>query len=265
MQKLVLIKLGGSVITDKSKPLTPRLKTIKRLVSEIKGIQKKYKGKIIVGHGQGSFAHIPAAKYQTQRGIVNKNSIFGFCVTSEMAKRPNTILTQEFIRRKVSAVSFSPMSFIFSNKTKLQKVLTENIKRALSLKILPIVHGDVILDKSKLGFCIYSTEAVFDVLSKSLKKSYRIEKIIMVGDTDGVYDQKGKTITKINESNYNKVFKSITGSKTTDVTGGMIHKVRKALDLAEKEKIQTIIINGNRKGEIERAVFGRKIKGTLIN
>ena len=76
---------------------------------------------------------------------------------------------------------------------------------------------------------------------------------------------KGKTIKEINAKSLKTVKQSITSSKSTDVTGGMLHKVQKSLDLAKNEKIQTVIINGNRKGELEKAVFGEEVKGTIIS
>lgn len=248
MKDLVLIKLGGSVITDKSKLFTARVETIKRLVKEIK---KKYINKethLIIGHGQGSFAHIPAAKYQTQKGIVNSNSVFGFAEVSEMAKRPNTILTQEFLKAKIPAVSFSPMSFIYTNKMKVKKILISHIYRAMNLGLIPVVYGDVILDDSKQGFGIYSGETTLDILASKFVKNYRSAKVIYYTDTFGVLDGRGRTIAKITPKNFGKIKKYLKGSGNTDVTGGMVHKVEESLKMVIKLDIEIYIVNGLEQG-----------------
>ena len=260
MKKLILIKLGGSVITDKGKPFTAKPGVIKRLAKEIKTAREKL-GKdtlFLIGHGSGSFGHTTASKYQTQKGLINKDSIKGFSLTSETAVDINRIVLKELLRVGVPAVSFSPMSFTYSNKIFLEPIL-----RSLELGFVPLVYGDVVFDIVK-GFTIYSAEKTLSILAKKLRKDYKILKIIECGDTDGVYDQKGKTIPEINSKNFKKVNKWITGSKSTDVTGGMIHKVEESLRLSKETNIKTLIINGNKKGSLFKAALNQSHSGSWI-
>lgn len=260
MKKLILIKIGGSVITDKSKPFTAKPKVIRRLAKEIRTAREKL-GKdtlFLIGHGSGSFGHTIASKYQTQKGLINKNSIKGFCLTSEAAVDINRIVLKEFIKAGLPVVSFSPLSFTYSNKVFLEPIL-----KSLKLRFVPLVYGDVVFDIEK-GFVIHSTEKTLSILARELRNSYKIEKIVECGDTDGVYDSKGKTIPEINPKNFKEVEKWITGSKSTDVTGGMIHKVKESLRLAKETKIPTVLINGNRKGSLKKAIKGQSISGSWI-
>ncbi|MFN8459248.1 MAG: hypothetical protein U0401_32125 [Anaerolineae bacterium] len=57
MTELVLLKLGGSVITDKTKPFTARMDVIERLAQEINHALTDRGGdlQLIIGHGAGSF------------------------------------------------------------------------------------------------------------------------------------------------------------------------------------------------------------------
>lgn len=263
MSKLILIKLGGSIITDKSKALTPRMDVIKRLGKEILQAGKSSKIKILLAHGQGSYAHIPAAKYKTQLGNINKNSVKGFSVVADMATWPNRILVKEFVELGIPAVSFSPLSFVYSDDQKPKKILSDQIKGALKIGITPVIYGDVIID-AKMGFCIYSGEKTLDLLALELCKDYQIEKIIMVGDTDGVYDSKGKTIDRITQESFSSIKEALGGSKSVDVTGGMLHKVEQALFLHKKTGITTQIICGNKPGNLKKAILGKKVLGTFI-
>jgi isopentenyl phosphate kinase len=101
-------------------------------------------------------------------------------------------------------------------------------------------------------------------LARRFNKAYRIEKVIEVGDTDGVYDENGKNIDRINLKNFNQIKKAISGSRATDVTGGMLHKVEEALALAKKDKTPTILVNGNKPGSLKKAILGHLVVSTLI-
>jgi len=264
MEKLILIKLGGSVITDKSKPFTAGIDVIKRLVSEIKQAGRVSGGKIIIGHGSGSFGHTVAAKYKTQEGMVNEDSIKGLSLTADAAIKINRIVVGECLNQDLPAVSFSPLSFIYSKNGKPLAVFTFQIEKALEIGLLPVVYGDVIMDEVT-GFCIYSGEKTLDLLAIKLSKYYKIDRIIMVGDTDGVWDKKGKTIVKITPQNFSGIKKFLSGSASADVTGGMLHKVEESLNLAKKEKISTVIINGKKRGNLLKAIAGKSVVSTIIS
>ncbi|PIU28833.1 hypothetical protein COT08_00220 [Candidatus Woesebacteria bacterium CG07_land_8_20_14_0_80_44_9] len=265
MRKLILIKLGGSVITDKAKPFTARPLVIKRLALEIKKAKNLLKNtSLIIGHGSGSFGHTLASKYQTQMGLINKNSTKGLCQVSNIAVEINRIVLKEFLGVGINVFSFSPVSYIYSSSDKLEDVFLEPIKKALELGLIPLVYGDVIFDAKK-GFCIYSGEKTLDVLAVKLSKYYKIDKIIMVGDTDGVYDAAGKTIRKISPRNFPQVKKILGGSKSIDVTGGMLHKVEESLKLARKYRISTLIVNGGKKGNLFKSILlGKEVKSTEV-
>jgi len=264
MEKLTIIKLGGSLITDKEKPLTANEGVIRRLGKEILEVSKKYKGKIIIGHGSGSFGHAIAAKYQTQRGLINKNSLEGVAKVSDTAIALDRIVIKNLLKAGLKVVSFSPGSFAVSKSQKADKFFLGAIEEALNIGIIPLVYGDVVFDKTQ-SFTIFSTEIVIGILVKGLAKYYNIEHIIYIGVTDGVYDSNKKTIGNITPANFGKVRKAIHGSNTTDVTGGMIHKVKESLDLVKKYKTNIYIINGNKKGALKKVIGKKKIMGSRIS
>ncbi len=227
MKDLILVKLGGSVITDKGRPFIARIETIQKLAKKIRSFKNKNTD-LIIGHGAGSFAHVPAAKYQTQKGLINKDSLWGLALTADAAIQINRIVISEFLKLKISCLSFAPLSFIYNTK-----IIVEHLQKALDLGMTPVIYGDVIMNK-KQGFEIYSGEKTLDILASKLSKSYRKIKIIYFTDTSGVYDDKGKTIPVITPKNFGEVKKFLQGSGNTDVTGGMIHKVEESLKLVQK-------------------------------
>ena len=72
-KKLIIVKLGGSLITDKTKPFTARMEIIADLAQQIKEALDEDKNlSLIIGNGGGSFPHYPAVKYQMNDGIKNE-------------------------------------------------------------------------------------------------------------------------------------------------------------------------------------------------
>jgi len=255
MKNLIFIKLGGSLITTK-RPYTANLNKIREIIKEIIRLRKKFGFKLLIGTGQGSFAHLSAKKYQTAQGIINRNSIRGISVVSDDASKINKIVVRELIRAGENAVSIQPSAIFLAKDGKMKSLYTEPIKMYFKCDMVPVVYGDVIMDEKK-GCTIFSTEKIFTQLAKKLKP----EKIIMMSKVEGVYDQNKKIIPKINKRNFGKIKKSLKGAEKIDVTGGMLHKVKEAMEMAKDGAKVNIIggINGN----LEKCLGGEKI-GTKI-
>ena len=261
MQNLTIIKLGGSVITDKSNPLSAKRAAIRRLGKEI--IASNCSGKLIIAHGSGSFGHSVAKKYKTAEGYNDNKSVRGMVLTSDVAIAINRIVMEEFIKLGMVVKSFTPSSFLIAKDKKFFKGFIDPIRHTLKSDVIPIIFGDVVMD-IKRGFCIFSAEKVIKYLVNNLSNEYNISLLIFCTDTDGVYNGKGKTIPAITKNNFKDVKKMIDKSGSADVTGGMIHKVEEGLKLAKKFDLIVHIINGSRKGNLKLALGSNKVTGTTI-
>ena len=257
-----MIKIGGSLITDKNKPFTIRNRALDIIADEVKAALKTGKS-LVVGHGAGSFAHVPAKKYQTHQGVIDDRSYRGIAEVADVAAQLNRIVIKKLLEKGVNAVSASPLSSMVAKGQKLKKIFTAPIEQLLEKNLLPVVYGDVILDQEQ-GCTIFSTEKVLGYLGLALKeKGYQVERIIQCGQTNGVYDAEGKTIPEINSDNYKHYRQSLGESGGVDVTGGMIHKVEQTLDLAKKG-IPGLIIDGIVHGTLSEAIEGKDVLGTKI-
>ncbi len=263
MKNLILVKIGGSLITDKNKPYTPKPKIIYQLAKEIKKAYS-FGYKIIVSHGSGSFGHTLASKFQTAEGIKKKKDVYGLCLVQQDALAINRIVNKIFLETKIPCLSFVPSSFSFAKDKKLKAIFIEPIVEALKRGIIPIVFGDVIMDENR-GCCIFSGETTLKNLSFILqKKGFKIEKVIQVGTTDGVFDLKGRVIQMINSKNFRKVREALGNAEGIDVTGGMLHKVEESLKMAKKG-IKVWIINGLLENNLYKAIISYPKGGTLIS
>lgn len=252
--ELILIKFGGSLITDKNRPFSKNLRVIKRLCNELHEARKRLKNiSIIVGNGGGSFAHPVAKKYgYTPVGIAR---------VQDACAQLNRIIVGELLKVGENAFSISPSSMMVSQGKSIKKAFLEPLIRLLDMRILPVVYGDVVLGEKTPADL--STEKILSYLALNLQKSFRTKKIIHVGKTSGVYDDHGATIEKISKDNFGKVKDFIRGSDGIDVTGGMLHKVEESLNIG-RFGIKTLIINGTLKGQLNKALLGRECQSTLI-
>lgn len=262
-KNVIFIKLGGSIITDKQTPKKASLRTIQQLAEEIKRARGKTSDLIVIGHGSGSFGHQIASKYQIQNGLKNIDSLLGMSLVREEAAALNKIVVAEFLKQGLPVFTQSPSSFITASNKKPYVFLTSSIIGLLNKGLIPIVYGDVIVDK-KIGCTIFSTEMVLNLIATNLNlyKEFKSKEVIQVGKTDGVLDQNGRTISQIDKTNYKKILTAVKGSDSVDVTGGMQHKVREAFELA-KNKTSTLLISA-KYGNLEKAILGEKVEGTVI-
>lgn len=261
-KKIILIKLGGSAITDKDKAKTPNISIIKQLAIEIAQARKNTSDLIILGHGQGSFAHRPASKYKTKEGFINNESLTGLSIVRQECLELNLVIIQELIKAGIPAVTLEPFAFLSTKNKKVEKIFLNPFLNILSQGVVPVVYGDVISD-SQLGWTIYSGETVLNIIAQELAENgYQSKLIIEVGKTNGVYDTKESTIPVINQNNYDQIQEILRGSDSIDVTGGMLHKVTEAFQLAQKG-VPSLLISTD-ENNLKKAILGEKVTGTWI-
>jgi len=260
--KSILVKLGGSLITDKTKPETPDIPTIKRLAEEIRAARLTGDLSVVLGNGGGSFPHRPANEYAVHKGVSGKETIRGIALVQDAAARLNRIVVKELINAGENAVSIQPSAGLIARNGRIEEWYLEPIKKALELGIIPVPYGDVVFDIEK-GCCIVSTEDILSFIAEKLGAS----RIIIATNEDGVWQdfpQKTKLITEVNANNFSKIRQYLKGANTIDVTGGMLHKVERMLDVATRCGTEIMIINGTANGRLRDALLGKNVVGTVI-
>ena len=97
MSQLFFLKLGGSLITEKTNVHTARLATIQRIAREIADGWKGHPGlRLVLGHGSGSFGHVPAHRYGTRQGVSTPAGWRGFTEVWHEARQLNQIMLESF-------------------------------------------------------------------------------------------------------------------------------------------------------------------------
>jgi len=260
---LVFIKLGGSLITDKAKPLTPRLDVIQQLSAEISRItREKPELKLLLGHGSGSFGHAVADRYQTQTGIAGKTLWKGFADVWAAARQLNQLVIDSLINEGLPVIAFPPSAGVIATNRSLQSWDIAPMIEALAHHLIPVVQGDVIFDK-EIGGTIFSTEEIFYYLARI----FHPRRILLAGLDPGVYQshkQTGEIIKHISSLKIKQILPALSGAEDPDVTGGMASKVTSMVKLVQEcPDIQVLIFSGKESGNIQKAVMGEN-PGTII-
>lgn len=256
---MIILKLGGSLITDKTRQFKVREDVLERLADEIKDGAK---GDLVIVHGGGSFGHPVANKYRLQDGFKNKEQIEGIVLTRRAMGELSRSVVNTFHEHKLPVVAIQPSANIICKKGRIEDIDIGIIKRFLELGTIPILFGDVVLDKD-FGFCILSGDQITTVLAEKLKA----DRVIFAADVDGIYDRNptkfddAKLIPKIASDDKDV----LNGLKTRegDVTGGMKGKVKEIIALAERGT-PSQIINAMVPGRLKKALSGEKVTGTLV-
>lgn len=261
-QHVIFLKLGGSLITDKTRDNAARLDVIHRLAAEIAVYASAHAEALLIGHGSGSFGHAAAKRYGTRDGVYNAEGWRGLAEVSVVAARLNRLVADALNDAGVPVISVAPSASAQCVDGALVNLDTRLIDAALEHRLVPLVMGDVALDSIR-GGTIVSTEEVFAYLAGI----YPVNRILLAGETAGVYRNLAQpdVIEHITPQTWAAVQGGIGASHGADVTGGMASKVRDMLGLVAAHPHLTVrIFSGTYAGNVTRALDGESI-GTLIS
>ena len=255
---MFIIKLGGSVITVKSKDAFFRTEIMNNLSKEI----KKSKQQCIIIHGAGSFGHVLAKKYNLNKGFYDEDQLKGFSKTMEMVQILNTKVIKSLNQNGLNSISIAPHSILKLKNHEIDNINLKIFSDYLKNNFIPVTYGDVVLDE-KLVFSICSG----DLLIYELSKYFKPKKVIFVLDEDGIYDSNpklnkdAKLLEKLNREDVKKL--STDKNHHADVTKGMEGKID-IIDKISKLGIDTFLLNGNKYERLYRTLVGKEIIGTIV-
>lgn len=237
---MIFLKLGGSLITDKTRAETTRPEVITRLGEEIqRALAAGGPPRLLIGNGSGSFGHVAAARHGTRAGVHSPAQWLGFAEVSDAAIRINALVRAGLRAAGVPVMSVTASASARCEDGLLVEMAVEPIRRLLDHALIPLLHGDVAIDDAR-GGTIISTEQILAYLAPFLNPRW----LLLAGETDGVYDQTGAVIPVISPANLAAIRPALGGSRGTDVTGGMASKVEEMLALARQTGARIRIFDG---------------------
>ncbi len=278
MKELIFLKLGGSLITDKTQPYTPRLDIIEDIALQISTALKEQPDlRLVLGHGSGSFGHVAASEYHTREGFVPRASPLlhrqrdkteenywkGFAEVWYQASALNRFLMKALNKTNVPSIALPPSANVIASDGRVTIWETTAIRMALAAGLTPVIYGDVVFDEVR-GGTILSTEDLFGFLARALNP----ERILLAGLELAVWEDfpdRTRKIETITPQSFNEIKAGVGKADGADVTGGMESKVTQMLNLVQQNpdlKIQ--IFSGAESANILRALRGETL-GTWLS
>jgi len=255
----VILKLGGSVITEKKHELSARPKVIDRISRELSG----FKDELLIIHGAGSFGHPIVKKYGIGLGQGDFRRV-GVSETKLALMQLNSLVVRSLKSHRIPSVPFMPSSFMTAEEGRLTSMGIEPLKRLLETGYVPVLHGDLISD-SAWGVSVISGDQMAVQLAKSLKAN----RVLFGCDVGGVFtadprsDRSAKLVTRISFSELADRITKVGSSTGADVTGGMRGKLTESAMLADQQT-NVVIFDLARRGNLAKILKGEEIPCTQI-
>lgn len=242
---IVAVKLGGSLLTDKTKRDHARDEVIERLAGEVAEALPALARRgecLLIGHGSGSFGHVAAHDHGLAAGRSGGEPLAA-SVVQDAAARLHRVVVGALVAAGVPAWSCPPSAQVVARGAEPAHAGLRSLFTALDAGLVPVVHGDVLLDLDG-GATIASTEAVFDALVPRLRRrGHAVDRLVWLGATAGILDAAGETVPWVDSDNARRVRRLVGGAAGTDVTGGMLLRLDTARRLARRG-IASLVADG---------------------
>jgi isopentenyl phosphate kinase len=247
LEKLVILKMGGSVITNKRIPMAVNLEALDALSVAVSQASTN----LLIVHGGGSFGHYYAKQFGlgTELKAVSRE---GVAKTRSAMLQLNIIVTKILEKQGVYAYSLPPASLVgFGRVAAHGAELLESIMEG---GLVPITYGDVLPNHGRYN--ILSGDSITRMLALCLKA----DRVVFTSDVDGLYASGNKLVRSIG---IRDKFAIDQPDRGLDVTGGMALKLCEAQEIA-RNGVDVYFVNGLKPERVIKALKGEIVEGSLI-
>ncbi|MFX1431968.1 MAG: type 2 isopentenyl-diphosphate Delta-isomerase [Promethearchaeota archaeon] len=261
VNEIVLLKLGGSLLTDKNKPFSLREEVLENCINQVIESKKP----IILIHGGGSFGHPIAKNYKISEGLNDsiEDQIIGLSKTHDVMNKFNSIIINKLLDRKCSAISIQPSSIFLRDFNQIRIKTVEPIEQLIKLGVIPVLYGDIVLSRDS-SFSILSGDQIILKLCEKIQ-NFKVSKVIFAIEKDGLFikeNGKEKLALKLSSNDLDNI-KLAELDQKIDVTGGMKSKLETIKEII-KLNIPVQIINGLKHENILKALINQSLVCTNI-
>ena len=240
----MVVKLGGSVVTDKSTPFTYRRETVNGLMREV----ARSEFDVVIVHGGGSFGHPVARRYGLSTKVTNRGAK-GVSRTREAMFRLNALVCSSMTAAGLNPYPFAPFNLL----TWTKRLARRWISALLEAGLIPLTFGDVVPEGG--GFKILSGDTIVFELCRLINP----KRCIFALDAEGVYDEHRIVIPTLTIESIGR----LKTGRPNDTTGGIGLKLREAARIAALG-IPVSFVSGDRPIEFSKSLRGLRFHGTII-
>ena len=261
-RQIVVVKLGGSTLTDKSRIYTPRIAIIRQAASQIALVGERVSVALV--HGAGSFGHMPVKKYGLENGFTSRSQLKGLAITKLKLLQWEELLGQILLKHEIPLIPFVTSNFVIARAGRIVSAELHPFRECLRIGCVPSVGGDIVMD-IKDGFSIVSGDQLAAYLAIKLKAS----RLIFGIDVDGVFDSDPKLnetaqlVEQMTTNDASDLISRATQLAEIDVTGGMAGKIREAVNAARRG-IPVHFVNLSKDRRLVKAALDQPVLGSRI-
>ncbi|ELY64468.1 isopentenyl phosphate kinase [Natrinema versiforme] len=226
---MIVLKLGGSVITEKDRPETLDGAALERAADAIAAALDAGLENLVIVHGGGSFGHHNASEHGISTTAGTRDASAALDVHGAM-KTLNQFVLSRLLDRDVDAVPVHPFSAAHRDGAGQLSLPTGQIETMLGEGFVPVIHGDMIAHAGA-GATVISGDELVAALARALEA----DRVGLCSTVPGVLDDDNAVIDRIGD--FETVADVLGASDATDVTGGMAGKVQTLLELEAEASI----------------------------
>ena len=224
-QDLVVVKLGGSVITEKDRPETLDDPALSAAADAIAGARDDGDaGRLAIVHGGGSFGHHQASQYGVTTEYGTHDAAAALSIHGAMTTLNRFVLSR-LHDREVPALPVHPLSMAARDADGSLSCSLKQVDAMLAEGFVPVLHGDGVAHRGE-GITVLSGDEIVCRLAEDLGA----DRVGVCSSVPGVLDGDGEVIREITA--FEDVADELGDSESTDVSGGMAGKVRELLALS---------------------------------
>jgi len=267
-KEITVIKLGGSLLTDKSRPYEARKSIIAATAMELREcIDEGLIESLVLIHGVGSYGHPPVLEYKLYKGFTGPEQFIPLSKTQGIVNEFRLMITKEFQEAGLPVNLLHPSSMSVAEKMRITKTFFDPLRGWMALGMIPILGGDLLYDKA-MGFSIGSGDELAIVLARDL----RAKRLIFAMDELGVYDADpkknphAKLLTEIGTNDLDRVIEELGQLEQTDASGaikGKLSYIAAIKDLIESG-LETTLLSMMKYGNLKAQLRGQDIQCTKI-
>ncbi len=235
-----MLKLGGALITDKSKPYSFRSEILNSAAREIREcMDEGLIESLVLVQGVGSYGHPPVLEHKLHKGFQGPKQLLPLSWTQAKVAELRTLVVKALYDAGIPVCLVYPSSMMVSEKTRITRYFLEPVERFLSMGMVPLLGGDILTD-SAMGFSVGSGDPMLSLVARELGA----KRVVYASDVSGIYDTDPKLnpdavlFDKVNLSNLDDAIKKMGKAGVEDASGTMKGKV------ASIEPIRDLIQKG---------------------
>lgn len=257
---MILVKIGGSLLTDKRQYRALNHENVVRLAREVASADKA----LALVHGAGSFGHVVAKEHHLAGGRrVDRAQDAGAARVGVDVRELNHYVLHALGDAGARPFPVAAFPIARLRAGELASFDAEPFRLALDAGLLPVTFGDLAPDVER-GYGIVGGDAIVESLARDLKP----ERVVVATDVDGLYDRSpmligAKLLRELTAAEAVRALAGAGGSGGVDVTGGMAGKIARLAAVA-RAGVPVFLLNGNAPGRLAQALAGKAVEGTTI-